>query len=69
MHEIENSYMLHLHEKEINVVFFALCQINLHAFNTTVKLLSVIANAANIGFIVTPNPLNNPIAIGIIQIL
>ena len=51
-----------------NLYFYA-SFFNLNAFNTTVKLLIVIAKAAIIGFIVMPNGSKIPIAIGIMQIL
>ena len=42
---------------------------NLKLFKVTVTLLMVILNAANIGFMVMPNGINIPAAIGIIQML
>ena len=43
--------------------------LSLNAFNITVKLLSVIANPAIIGFIDIPIGFSIPIAIGIIKLL
>ena len=57
---------MHILKRKFTLPYLVL---SLNAFNTTVKLLIVIAKAAIIGFISTPNGSSIPHAIGIIHTL